>query len=493
MKKCFLKTTLLAAVLCAVGGGYGSAALYGISIEKDGAHAVTSIMQSEYDNTKNDGNSFLVSGVNVVTGSINKIGEKTSEGNFYTNDNSVYGYKNKVVPHNQSGYSQVFGSRNNVGSSSSTVIGDNNNVAYKNYATMTTSTGGYTYNTVLGNSNTVNGGSYGVAVGYNNSVSADYGVAIGATASASGKMSVAIGYGAKTSADSDAVKVADETWMTTVSFGDNNTSTSGKSYFARLKNVYEGVDDYDAVNVKQLKEYVEEHSGTTYTAGDHVEISADNKISVKADGKVEAGNDSIVTGGKVYEKTGDTSKLAKAGLSDNLTDSILDVNEKVDNVNNQVVDVVNNSLGTIRNDINKVGAGAAALAALHPETFNPDDKWSFAVGYGHYKNANAGALGTFYKPNADTTVSLGSTIGNGDAMMNLGVSFKLGHRGENFAPNASNAELAAEVNRLRNENAQMKADNEQIRNENAQMKAQIAQIMKKLALSDTVQKTAPVH
>lgn len=169
------------------------------------------------------------------------------------------------------------------------------------------------------------------------------------------------------------------------------------------------------------------------------------------------------------------------------------MNKKVDNVNTQVVDVVNNSPGTIRNDINKVGAGAAALAALHPETFNPDDKWSFAVGYGHYKNANAGALGTFYKPNADTTVSLGSTIGNGDAMMNLGVSFKLGHRGENFAPNASNAELAAEVNRLRNENAQMKADNEQIRTENAQMKAQIAQIMKKLALTDTVQKTAPVH
>ena len=497
MKKCFLKTTLLAAVLCAVGGGYGSAALYGMSIEKDGVHAHTSILK-DYDNLANDGNSFLTtSGVNIVTGSLNRIGEKTSDGTYSTGNNSVYGYKNRVVPHNFGGYSQVFGSRNNVGSSTTTVIGDNNNVAYKNGATLTTSTGGYTYNTVLGNSNTVNGGSYGVAVGYNNSVSANYGVAIGASASASGKMSVAIGYNAKTAADSDAVKVADETWMTTVSFGDNNTSTGGKSYFARLKNVYEGEDDYDAVNVKQLREYVEEHSGTTYTAGNNVEISDDNVISVTTVGKVENGNSGIVTGGTVYEKTGDTSKLTKAGLSDNLTDSILDVNEKVDNVNTQVVDVVNNSLGTIRNDINKVGAGAAALAALHPETFNPNDKWSFAVGYGHYKNANAGALGTFYKPNADTTVSLGSTIGNGDAMMNLGVSFKLGARSKGMSIHSSNADVIREVNELRAGDAKQKQIiNEQtkrilkLESENAQMKAQIVEILKKLDLSGTVQKTA---
>ena len=447
MKKCFLKTALLAAVLCAVGGGYGSAALYGISIEYDGAHYTTD-MSVNYDNYSNGGNSFLgTKALNIVTGSGNKIGEKTTEGNFATGGNSVYGFGNKLVPHNVGNYSQIFGSQNNVGSSTTTVIGHNNNVAYdsKNKKTL----GSYTYNTVLGDSNTVNGGSHGVAIGYNNSVSANYGVAIGANASANGESSVAIGHYATTSVDSAPVEVAENTYMTTVSFGAQNKETSGNSYFARLKNVYEGKDDYDAVNVKQLKEYVQQHRGTTYTAGDHVEISTDNKISVKADGKVEAGNTGIVTGGEVY-----------------------------------------NGINGIRNDlegqINKVGAGAAALAALHPETFNPDDKWSFAVGYGHYKNANAGAFGTFYKPNADTTVSLGSTIGNGDAMMNLGVSFKLGHRGENFAPNASNAELAAEVNRLRNENAQMKADNEQIRTENAQMKAQIEQIMKKLALSDKV-------
>ena len=479
MKKCFLKTTLLAAVLCAVGGGYGSAALYGISIEYDGVHYTTN-MSENYDNYLNGGNSFLgTKAQNIVTGSYNKIGEKTTEGTFATGGNSVYGFGNKLVPHNVGNYSQIFGSQNNVGSSTTTVIGHNNNVAYdsKNKKTL----GSYTYNTVLGDSNTVNGGSYGVAIGYNNSVSANYGVAIGANASANGESSVAIGHYATTSADSAPVEVAENTYMTTVSFGAQNKETSGNSYFARLKNVYAGEDDYDAVNVKQLKEYVQQHSGTTYIAGDNVEISDDNVISVKAEGKVESGDKGIVTGGAVYDHL--------SGIKSDL-----------------------------EGQINKVGAGAAALAALHPEDFDSNDKLSFAFGYGHYRNANAGALGAFYKPNRDTTVSFASTIGNGNPMMNIGVSFKIGRRGEGVGVYSSNAEMAREMNVLRSQNAeqaakienleadnalmkadneQIRADNEQMRADNAQMKAdnenlraQIAQIMKKLELSETVEKTA---
>ena len=180
-------------------------------------------------------------------------------------------------------------------------------------------------------------------------------------------------------------------------------------------------------------------TGVKYTAGDNVEISSDNVISVKADGKVEAGNEGIVTGGEVYDHL--------SGMKSDL-----------------------------EGQINKVGAGAAALAMLHSEGFDPANKWNFAVGYGHYKNANAGALGAFYKPNADTTVSVASTMGNGNPMFGAGVSFKIGQRGQNFAPNASNAELAAEVNRLR-------AENEQI-------KAQMAEILRKLSLSENVNKSA---
>ena len=150
------------------------------------------------------------------------------------------------------------------------------------------------------------------------------------------------------------------------------------------------------------------------------------------------------------------------------------------------------ALAETNDRINRVGAGAAALAALHPEDFNPEDKWSFAAGYGHYKNANAGAFGVFYKPNADTTVSLASTIGNGNTMVNAGVSFKLGQRGvAPVKPDAKtiqklateNASQAKKIETLEADNAQMKADNEK-------MKAQIAEILKKLELSETVQKSA---
>lgn len=77
-------------------------------------------------------------------------------------------------------------------------------------------------------------------------------------------------------------------------------------------------------------------------------------------------------------------------------------------------------------DINRVGACAAALAGLHPQDYDPNNKLDFAAGYGHYKNANATALGIFYRPNAGTTISLAGTIGNGDPMISAGLSFKLG-------------------------------------------------------------------
>ena len=76
----------------------------------------------------------------------------------------------------------------------------------------------------------------------------------------------------------------------------------------------------------------------------------------------------------------------------------------------------------------QAAAGAAALAALHPLDFNPDDKWDFAVGYGNYRNANSVALGAFYRPNENTMLSLGTNFGNGENMFNAGVSFKIGNQ-----------------------------------------------------------------
>lgn len=98
--------------------------------------------------------------------------------------------------------------------------------------------------------------------------------------------------------------------------------------------------------------------------------------------------------------------------------------------------------------VDRVGAGAAALAALHPQDFDPDDKWDFAVGYGNYHGANAAAVGAFYRPNEDTTFSVGGTVGGGENMVNAGVSFKFGQG--NHVSN-SRVAMAKEIKDLRKE------------------------------------------
>lgn len=98
--------------------------------------------------------------------------------------------------------------------------------------------------------------------------------------------------------------------------------------------------------------------------------------------------------------------------------------------------------------VDRVGAGAAALAALHPQDFDPDDKWDFAMGYGNYRGANAAAVGAFYRPNEDTTFSVGGTVGGGENMVNAGVSFKFGQG--NHVSN-SRVAMAKEIKDLRKE------------------------------------------
>ena len=95
--------------------------------------------------------------------------------------------------------------------------------------------------------------------------------------------------------------------------------------------------------------------------------------------------------------------------------------------------------------INKVGAGAAALAALHPLDFDPDEKWDFSAGAGSYKGEHAVALGAFYRPNEDTMFSIGGTIGNGDNMINVGVSWKFGQKNRISANRISSAKEIIEL------------------------------------------------
>ena len=137
-------------------------------------------------------------------------------------------------------------------------------------------------------------------------------------------------------------------------------------------------------------------------------------------GKVEKGNTGLVSGGTVYDSLQTKADVGYVNTMGLALDS--EIKGTARGLHNEIQDMGNR----LTKDINRVGAGSAALAALHPQDFNPDDKWDFAVGYGHYKNANASAVGAFYRPNAGTTVSLAATIGNGDPQVSAGVSFKIG-------------------------------------------------------------------
>ena len=101
------------------------------------------------------------------------------------------------------------------------------------------------------------------------------------------------------------------------------------------------------------------------------------------------------------------------------------VSGDITNIQNNITNI-NGNMARLDKRINRGVAGSAALAALHPLDFDPDAKWDFAAGYGHYHNGNAAALGVFYRPNEDVQLSVGSTVGNGETVVNAGLSVKVG-------------------------------------------------------------------
>ena len=172
-------------------------------------------------------------------------------------------------------------------------------------------------------------------------------------------------------------------------------------------------------------------SDRTITIQDSNVNMGNNVVSGVADGTVAPGSTEAVNGGQLA-------------------------------LRDQAINNLGGEVNKLDNRINRVGAGAAALAALHPQDFDPDDKWDFAFGYGHYRGANAGAFGAFYKPNEDTTFSVGGTIGGGENMINAGVSFKLG-QGNNVSN--SRVGMAKEIKHLRDDVAKL----EDIVNRQSQM------------------------
>ena len=167
-------------------------------------------------------------------------------------------------------------------------------------------------------------------------------------------------------------------------------------------------------------------------------------VSLTKDG-LSIGNKTYVSNEGLNANDQKVTKVAAGDISEKSTDA---VNGSQLFATNQQVAQNAQSINKLGNRINKVGAGAAALAALHPLDFDPDDKWDFAAGYGNYNGENAVAIGAYYRPNEDTMFSVGGSFGNGENMVNAGVSLKLG-QGNHVS--TSKVAMAKEIKDLRKE------------------------------------------
>lgn len=220
----------------------------------------------------------------------------------------------------------------------------------------------------------------------------------------------------------------------------------------QITNVAAGSEDSDVVNVSQLK-------AVANTIKD-VEVAAGNNVTVTS---TTDGNKTtyIVAAKGTSISAADNSVIVNNDGNNNYTIAVSDdiknqVNNNTTNINNmgQGINNLGQRINNLDSRVNKVGAGAAALAGLHPLDFNPDDKWNFAVGYGNYSNANAVALGAFYRPNEDMMLNVASTMGNGENMLSAGLSFNVG---QSSGVSRSRVAMAKEIESLQARLAQLES------------------------------------
>ena len=176
-----------------------------------------------------------------------------------------------------------------------------------------------------------------------------------------------------------------------------------------------------------------------------IDITGDTISNGQSSVKLDKEGTVTINGKVSVNQNGKVSGVAAGDISEKSTDAVN--GSQLFATNQQVVQNAQ-SISKLDNRINKVGAGAAALAALHPLDFDPDDKWDFAAGYGNYNGENAAAIGAYYRPNEDTMFSVGGSFGNGENMVNAGVSLKLG-QGNHVS--TSKVAMAKEIKDLRKE------------------------------------------
>ena len=296
----------------------------------------------------------------------------------------------------------------------------------------------------------VQAGAIGVSTEKNRTVIYEDGVIIGNAAETELSTSDSSGLSV-TNADGKKVEFK----LNNVSVGDN-----------QIHDVATGLADTDAVNVKQLKDYVAANGGvdtntiTTVKAGNNIEVTAnghDYTVSLNKDvvDKIDNATAGVKTNADAIKSNTDAIKANTADIADNKA--------QIDHLVNQIGNndaKINSMISNTRHEARRGIASASALAALHPLDYNPDHKVDVMGGVGHYRGKTAVALGAAYRPNENLMFTVGTAINGKDSSVNAGVSYKVGAKDSTYKSQAS---LAKDVEDLKQIVAKLQAELEEAR------------------------------
>lgn len=438
----------------------------------------------------------------IAVGQGNTITSANGSSSAYGNQNSINGNQANAFGDGNTvtgAFAQAFGDSNVINGTNAIGYGYNNTVAgtTTNYRdrtfdnepdSATLQTGSWNSNSVaIGSKNTALGSSAlavgneakakmseTIAIGHEAKADKTWGIAIGTRATASDVRSLALGHQAKSAgykanaigADatangnhanaigSSATATGDHaqafgagaqaTGVRTNVFGSDAAATAdysiaigNKANASTANSIALGADSTTRSATSVTNATIARHTfggfaGTSPVGSVSVgKAGQERQIHNVAAGKISADSTDAVNGSQLYSVANDLQTQIN--------------NSTPGQINNNITNL-NNRVGNVEKRVNKVGAGSAALAALHPLDFNPDDKWTIAAGYGHYHNANSAALGAFYRPNEDTMFSVGGTVGTGETQLNAGVSLRLGKRSPESRSRVAMGREIAELN-----------------------------------------------
>ena len=438
----------------------------------------------------------------IAVGQGNTITSANGSSSAYGNQNTIdgnqanaFGDGNKVTGE----FAQAFGDTNDVNGTNAIGYGYKNTVAgtTTNYRDRTFDnepdadtllTGSWNSNSVaIGSNNTALGSSAlavgheaqakmseSIAIGHGAQADKTWGIAVGTRAAASDVRSLAFGHEAKSTGYKANAIGAD------AQANGNHANAIGSSAYANGDHAqaFGAGAHADGLRTNVFGSDASASADYSIAIGNKADASTANSIALGANATTRSATNvtSATVAGHTFGGFAGTSpvgsvSVGKAGeerqlhnvaageISATSTDAVNgsqlysvanDLQTQINNstpgqINNNITNL-NNRVGDVEKRVNKVGAGSAALAALHPLDFNPDDKWTIAAGYGHYHNANSAALGAFYRPNEDTMFSVGGTVGTGETQLNAGVSLRLGKRSPESRSRVAMGREIAELN-----------------------------------------------